>query len=293
MLSFIKNKLQKIYTQFTSAISGFFGKTSLDENTLHELEKLLLSADTGVQTTRFIIERLKEQIPSAAHQPLREVLAPILLSILNAPRPPQSGRIYMLVGINGSGKTTCAGKLASLHARAGKKVLLVAADTFRAAAPEQLKIWAERTGVEVEMGATGQDTSSVVFKGCERFKAGSYDILIIDTAGRLHTKNNLMNELAKVSRVIAKHFPNEQPQTMLTIDSMLGQNSLEQARTFKESTQVGSIILTKMDGTGKGGIVFAIARELNLPISFITFGEKIEDIKEFDAAGYVAELLEL
>lgn len=250
MFNFIKNKLHKIYTNFSQKLGSFFGKTQVDEETLHELEKLLLAADTGVKTTRSIITQLRKQ---AGHLPeghtLRDALAPILKDILTTPRPaPANTDIYILVGINGSGKTTFASKLAYHHAHEGKKVLLVAADTFRAAAPEQLKQWAERIGIAIELGQTGHDPAAVVFRGCERFKKELFDIMIIDTAGRLQTKVNLMNELAKIKRVITKQLPDHTINTILTIDSMLGQNSLEQAMLFKESTDVTGIALTKMDG---------------------------------------------
>ena len=197
----------------------------------------------------------------------------------------------MLVGINGSGKTTLAAKLA-YHAKSkGKKVLLVAADTFRAAAQEQLGLWAQKLNADIELGKQGQDPASVVFAGCQRYKQQGYDTLIIDTAGRLQTKTNLMKELEKIKRVIGQQVPNQTINTILTVDSMLGQNSLEQARIFHESTKLDAIALTKMDGTGKGGIVFAIADELGIPVAYITYGEAIEHLKIFDADEYVQNLI--
>ena len=190
-----------------------------------------------------------------------------------------------------AGKTTCAAKLAYVYTQQGKRVLLVAADTFRAAACEQLQAWAQKINVGIVLDTTAQDPASVVFKGCEEFKKGGYDILIIDTAGRLQTKANLMQELAKIKRVITKHFPEESIDTLLTIDSMLGQNSFEQAKLFKESTQVNGIILTKMDATGKGGIVFGIADQLEIPIAYIAFGEQSNQIKPFDKDEYIDSLL--
>ena len=224
---------------------------------------------------------------------LKTALHSILLSILNKNDMPNytNQQIFLLVGINGSGKTTSIGKLAHFYAQQGKKVLLVAADTFRAAAPEQLAQWAQQTHADILTGKEGQDPASLVFQGCEKFKKEGYDILIIDTAGRLQTKINLMHELAKIKRSLSKQLPDMPIATLLTIDGMLGQNSFEQAKLFKESTDVNGIILTKMDGTGKGGIVFAIAQELSIPVVFLTFGEQADQIKQFDAQEYVTELL--
>lgn len=289
MFGFIKEKLQSIYTQFSSKLSKLLGKSSLDEATLKELEVLLLSADTGVQTTRAIITQLKD---AATGTPLHKTLQTILLSQLNkAPVFNYDGNVFLLVGINGSGKTTFAGKLAHHYAQQGKKVLLVAADTFRAAAPEQLRVWADRSGCTLIEGAPSQDPASVVFAGCKRFVDESFDILIVDTAGRLQTKVNLMNELSKINRVVAKQCADARVRTLLTVDSMLGQNSFEQARLFKECTAVDGIVLSKMDGTGKGGIVFAIADQLQLPVAFVSHGESIDAMMRFDGATYVDELV--
>jgi len=289
VFSFIKEKLSKIYNQFTSKLSALLGRTTLDEQTLKDLEILLLSADTGVQTTRAIIKRLQEM---ADGRSLHEVLRVILMDELQkAPAYAYDAQVMLLVGINGSGKTTFAGKLAHHYAQKGKKVLLVAADTFRAAAPEQLRVWATRSGVALVEGKPGQDPSSVVFEGCQRFKDEKFDIVIIDTAGRLQTKVNLMQELAKINRVVAKQVPGYTMQTLLTIDAMLGQNSFEQANLFKACTHVNGIVLTKMDGTGKGGIVFGIANQLNIPVAYISYGEAIDQMTPFNAKQYVTELV--
>ena len=357
MFSFIKDKLKKIYNQITSKISNIFSRTKIDEDTLKELEVILLSSDAGVQTTKQIIEKLREQFKKGKiteGQSLKEALEKILHEILNtktsakAPtspleqpqleqpqleqpqlEQPQTERhpgdskeptcpfdqaptvakrlwrarqdklrpcgslekVYVMVGINGSGKTTFAAKLANKFKQKGHKVLLVAADTFRAAATEQLEAWATKIGVDIVTGSAEQDPASVVFKGCEKCKQEGYDKIIIDTAGRLQTKVNLMKELEKIKKIIKRHFPDENINTLLTIDSMLGQNSLEQAKVFQESTDVNGIILTKMDGTAKGGIVFAISQELNIPIAYISFGEQLDQFKTFDAKEYVSELL--
>jgi fused signal recognition particle receptor len=295
MFSFIKNTLQKIFSQVTSQLGTLFGKTHIDQEALKELEILLLSSDVGVKTTQSIITQLKTQIGSTPTNgaQLKSMLNEILLEILsnNENTSTQNATVFLLVGINGSGKTTSIGKLAQLQKTLGKKVLLVAADTFRAAATEQLAQWAHSTQTDIVCGKEGQDPASVIFQGCEKFKNEQYDILIIDTAGRLQTKVNLMHELAKIKRVVTKQLPHNTISTLLTIDGMLGQNSFEQAKLFKESTDVDGIILTKMDGTGKGGIVFAIAQSLNIPIAYLTFGEQADHIKLFNAKEYVTGLL--
>lgn len=295
MFNFIKQTLTKIYSGVTSRIASLFNREIIDHELLEELEIILLSADTGVATTRSIITQLKErhtagQLPEG--QSLKKALHTILSDILaKPPHPSSESSVLILVGINGSGKTTCTAKLAHHYTQQGKKVLLVAADTFRAAATAQLNQWATQIGVDIEQGAAGSDPASIVFKGCERFIHEAYDMLLIDTAGRLHNKSNLMNELAKIKRVIDKKLPNETISTLITIDGMLGQNSFEQAKLFKECTAVNGTILTKMDGTGKGGIVFAIADELAIPIWYLTFGEHIDQLKKFDKNEYVTQLL--
>lgn len=291
MFNFIKSKLTSIYNSFSSKLASLFRRNSLDKATLKELEILLLSADTGVSTTRTIITELKKSTLSD-EQTLKDAIKPILLRALQtASNYNQNFQIFLLVGINGSGKTTFAGKLAHYYAKQGKKVLLVAADTFRAAAAEQLKEWAQRCGADIVLGKENQDPASLVFAGCERFRKEQYDILIIDTAGRLQTKTNLMNELAKIKRVINKQLIDHSINTLLTVDSMLGQNSFEQAKLFKESTDVNGIVLTKMDGTGKGGIVFSITQQLHIPIAYITFGEQLDQCTLFDAQEYIENLV--
>jgi len=295
MFSFIKNKLQKIFNSVTSKLGSFFTKTTIDATALKELEILLISSDVGVATTQSIIAQLKKQVDAGAMDgvQLKASMHTILLDILtkNHVIDCTVQRVFLFVGINGSGKTTSIGKLAHMYTQQGKKVLLVAADTFRAAAPEQLKEWARITQADILCGKEGQDPASLVFQGCEKFKKEQYDILIIDTAGRLQTKINLMHELAKIKRAVEKQLSDCSIVTLLTIDAMLGQNSFEQAKLFKEATDVTGIVLTKMDGTGKGGIVFAIAQELSIPVAFLTFGEQAEQIKIFNAQEYVTDLL--
>lgn len=255
----------------------------------------MIAADAGVKPTRIIIDNLRKKIQNgtiAQGQDLKEALEQELHKLLRTKPFEQKSTIFLLVGVNGSGKTTFAAKLANQLKQEGKTVLLVAADTFRAAAVEQLTIWANTIDVAVERGTHNQDPAAVVFKACERYKNDPFDALIIDTAGRLQTKVNLMKELKKIKRIISRHFPETPINTLLTVDSMLGQNSLEQARIFHESTQINGVILTKMDGTGKGGIVFAIAQDIGIPIAYISFGEQLDQFKIFDAQEYVTQLLE-
>lgn len=295
MFNFIKKNLQKIYLNITSRLTSLFSQSSINEETLKELELILLQADTGVKTTRNIISDLKTLHAQGSVQigsDLKRALADKLVSILTKQQKNYDNPdIILLVGINGSGKTTSAAKIAHQAKMAGKRTLFVAADTFRAAAPEQLNSWASKTDAAIELGKTGQDPASVVFTGCQRFKDEGFDLLIIDTAGRLQSKSNLMHELEKIKRVITKQLSHKKIVTLLTIDAMLGQNSFEQAELFNKSTDLSGIILTKMDGTGKGGIVFSIADQLHIPICSISYGESLECYKPFDAQTYVQELL--
>lgn len=294
MFGFIKNTLSKIYHAVTGQLNSLFNRTTVDTDTLKELELILLQADTGVKTTRGIIEQLKKEHAAGnvkGGAELKQALEKILLAIMSKKPAIIDADIILLVGINGSGKTTFAAKLAHRMQQNKKKTLFVAADTFRAAAPEQLLEWSRRTGSAIELSTTGQDPASVVFTGCQRFKDEQFDRLIIDTAGRLQTKVNLMKELEKVKRVIAKQLPDKTVCTLLTIDAMLGQNSFEQAQLFNESTDLSGIVLTKMDGTGKGGIVFSIADQLGIPVAYISYGETLDATKPFDPVSYVKELL--
>lgn len=293
MFNFLKNTLQKIYTTVTNPIKALFARP-IDENVLKELEIILLSADTGIKTTKIIMQNIRTAWQHGTLQEgadLKDFLQKELEQLLQTHQYQEKNTIYLLVGINGSGKTTAAAKLAYLYTQHNKRILFIAADTFRAAATQQLDQWAQMLGADIVIGKENQDPASVIFAGIQKYKQENYDVLIIDTAGRLQTKTNLMKELEKIKRVITAQLPDKKVTTLLTIDAMLGQNSFEQAKLFHESTPIEGVILTKMDGTGKGGIVFAITNELKIPIAYISFGEKMEMFKKFDSQEYVNGLL--
>ena len=294
MFNFIKDKLKKIYSSVTNKLQGLFAQKTIDQKTLDTLKELLITADTGVATTNKIIDSLHVQYKTgslADGEALQKALERELIQMLNVQKPHSQNRVFLLVGINGSGKTTFAGKFAHYFTERGKRCLLAAADTFRAAAPEQLTEWSKKSNASLFSGKQDQDPAAVVFGACNLFKQENFDVLIIDTAGRLQTKDNLMKELEKIKRIVAKQLPEYSITTLLTIDAMLGQNSFSQAKIFNEATTVDGVILTKMDGTGKGGIIFSITEELKIPVCYISYGESISDIKAFDAEDYVTNLL--
>jgi len=271
-------------------IAAFFKKNTFDEQALKELEQLCIEADMGASMSSALITTLKKEHITDATQ-FKKLVHTELEKILTQKAYIPSDEIFLLVGVNGSGKTTTAGKLAYYYHNLGKKVLLVAGDTFRAAASEQLALWANRTSSDIVVGKPGQDPAAVIFTACQEFKKNNYDILIIDTAGRLQTKINLMKELEKIKKVISQQLPNKKISTLLTVDSILGQNSLEQAKIFHESTHLDGIVLTKMDSSSKGGIVFAITHTLHIPIAYISYGEQPQELELFDAHAFVNKLL--
>ncbi len=277
------------------------GRRQIDEELLEELETLLLTADVGVDTTRRIIDELSARVkrhelsdPQALQQVLQDMLAGILEQAERPVKAAAEGRpqVILMVGINGAGKTTTIGKLARRLLDEGQKVMLAAGDTFRAAAVEQLQTWGERNGVPVIAQATGADAASIIFDALQAAQARGMDVLIADTAGRLHTKSNLMDELAKIARVMKKLDPDAPHEVMLVVDATTGQNALNQARQFDEAVPLTGITLTKLDGTARGGIVFAIADTLGIPIRFIGVGEGIEDLRPFEAREFVRALFE-
>jgi fused signal recognition particle receptor len=276
------------------------GRKKIDQELFDELEELLIMADLGVNTAMSLLETAKESVqrkqlcdPQALKQVLREQ---ILAFLQESDRPaelvmPESGPfVIMVVGVNGVGKTTSIGKMAAKFVKSGQSVLLVAGDTFRAAAIDQLKIWGERTGVEVHCGPPKADPSSVVFDGVAKGIAKKHDVIIIDTAGRLHTSVNLMEELKKIRRVIGKNLPSAPHEVMLVLDATTGQNAVSQARLFHEAVGVTGLTLTKLDGTAKGGIVVNICRELKIPVRFIGIGEQADDLRDFHPAEFVEVL---
>ncbi|MFH2098873.1 MAG: signal recognition particle-docking protein FtsY, partial [Pseudomonadota bacterium] len=283
----LKDGLEKTRRVLNTPIEDLFTTgRELDEEVLEDLEEALITADVGVQTTRHLLAGLTQRLGEGRPVTAREVRAALtaeIEEILKTARPVQPPplrppRVIMVAGVNGVGKTTTIGKLASRYRDQGKKVLLVAADTFRAAAVEQLTIWAERTGSDIVRTREGGDPASVVFDGMEAALARGVDVVLIDTAGRLHTKVNLMEELKKIKRSAAKRMPDAPHDTWLVIDATTGQNAVSQARMFDEAIGLTGLVLTKVDGTAKGGIVVGIASELAVPLLFLGMGEKVQDL---------------
>lgn len=294
MFNFIKEKLGKIYSSITTKLHDIFNKKSIDQATIQDLNELLIKADTGVPTTKKLITQIEDgykQGTISTGEDIAKLIEHELLKTLDSTKFTQKPQVFLLVGINGSGKTTFCGKLANFFQKEGKSVILAAADTFRAAAPEQLQQWASKTNSKLIAGKQGQEPASVTFDACEAFKKNNADILIIDTAGRLQTKENLMRELEKIKKIVQKQLPNHAVCTLLTVDAMLGQNSFSQAKLFHESTKLDGIVLTKMDGTAKGGIIFSIIQELSIPVAFLCYGEHIDDLMPFDGKQYIQNLL--
>ena len=266
----------------------------IDEDFYEELEDILVMSDCGLQASEKIIEELRARVKAGKVKDAgqaREMLKQIMIEQMDIPRPPLKWPMVMLmVGVNGVGKTTTIGKLALRFQSIGRKVMLCAGDTFRAAAAEQLTVWAERARVPIVKHAEGGDPAAVVYDGIQSAKAQGADLLLIDTAGRLHNKKNLMDELNKIRRVIDREYPEADTRCILVLDATTGQNGLMQARAFKEVAEIGGIILTKLDGTAKGGIALAIRQELEVPVWYIGVGEGIDDLQPFNAKDFVEAL---
>jgi len=301
LLDRLKAGIQKTRAGLVERVEDLVqGKKQIDADLLEELEYTLISADVGVRTATEILERIRQRVDrklvndaSELKGLIREHLVEVLQAVERpVPRVTDPPAVVMVVGVNGAGKTTSIGKLTSRFKADGHSVLLCAADTFRAAAIEQLEVWGQRTGTEVIRQNQGSDPSAVLFDALQSAKARKVDYVIVDTAGRLHTKENLMAELEKMRRTAQRVIPSAPHEVLLVLDGTTGQNGLEQARKFTDASGVTGIILTKLDGTAKGGVVVAIARELNLPIRYIGVGEKVDDLLPFDPEQFVSSLFE-
>lgn len=302
----LKEGLQKTREGLFGSISKLvMGKTKVDESFLEELESILVAADVGVKTTLRLVEAVearakRERYTSSGEldQMVRSEIQQLILNArdtlavdFDAPLP-KKPYVIMIVGVNGVGKTTSIGKMAFNYKSAGKKVLIAAADTFRAAATEQLEIWASRAGVDIVGQGQGADPSSVVFDGISAALSRESDVVLIDTAGRLHNKTHLMEELTKMKRVLQKKLPDAPHEVLLVLDGSTGQNAIQQALEFRKAVDITGLVLTKLDGTAKGGVVIAISNELNIPVKYIGVGEKIEDLQIFDRQKFVEALFD-
>lgn len=302
MLRWLSQKIRSGLAKTKGVFAGVFdllrGKGKVDQAFLEELEKRLYLADVGTQATTQIVERVRQafrdkeitgEVEAFVQQQLRELLGNEDQGIRwSATRP----TVILIAGVNGSGKTTSIAKLAKYLQDQGKKVLLAACDTFRAAAVEQLTVWAQRLGCDLVKQQQGANPAAVAFDACERAKARGYDVLIVDTAGRLHTQTHLMKELEKIHHVVARQIPGAPHEVLLVLDATTGQNALAQAEQFSKSVHCTGIILTKLDGTAKGGAIFAIKQKLGLPVKYVGVGEQLDDLEPFDPEAFVAALFE-
>jgi fused signal recognition particle receptor len=298
----LKRSLSKTHESIVGRVDTLLlGKKQIDTDTLEELEEILITADLGVKTTVDLIRTLEQRLKrnelldgDALKRALKEEIQARLAAnsaplVVDATKRPF---VILVIGVNGVGKTTTIGKLAARYVGEGKKVMLAAADTFRAAAAEQLQLWSERVGADLVRHKEGADPSAVVFDACKAATARGCDVLIIDTAGRMHTKVNLMEEMKKIRRVLTREIPDAPHETLLVLDAATGQNALSQAKLFKEAAFVSGVVLTKLDGSAKGGIVVAVSHEYALPVRFIGVGESVEDLREFDPSQFVEALFQ-
>ena len=295
----IKEGLKKTRDSISNGVNGILNSfTKIDDELFEELEETLVMADVGVQTSTEICDRLRKKIketgvtdPKEIKGMMKEIISE-MLGENEGLRLDTKPSVILVIGVNGVGKTTSIGKIAAKLQSEGKKVVLGAADTFRAAAIDQLGIWAERAGVSMVKSVEGTDPASVVFDTIASAKSKGADVIICDTAGRLHNKKNLMDELAKINRVIARELSDSSVETLLVLDAATGQNAVNQAREFKNAADITGIVLTKLDGTAKGGIIIAIRNELNIPVKFVGVGEGIDDLQPFDAAEFADGIFE-
>lgn len=296
----LKSGLTKTRTAVADKVNNVFKVfVKVDEELFENLEEALIMADIGVETSCYIIEQLRDRVKTKhitdgneVKEELKTVISEILTENDSAMHLESKPAVILVIGVNGVGKTTTIGKIAAGYRKAGKRVILAAADTFRAAAIDQLSIWAQRSGCEIIKHAEQSDPASVVFDACAAAKARGADILICDTAGRLHNKKNLMAELEKINRVISRELPDSSRETLLVLDATTGQNAVSQAKLFSEAADITGIALTKLDGTAKGGIVISISKEQKIPVKFIGVGEGIDDLQEFSAADFARALFD-
>lgn len=295
----LKNGLKKTTDSLAGKISGLFKRSKkIDENFFDELEETLITADLGAETAIEICDKLRSEVKREGLSESEDVLAAMkriiaeMISGDNTLDLSRSPTVIAMIGVNGSGKTTTVGKLSANLKAQGKKVLVAAADVFRAAAIQQLAVWTERAGVDIIRREEGSDPAAVVYDACSKCVAEGYDVLIIDTAGRLHNKKNLMDELRKIDRIITQKLPEATRETLLVLDATTGQNAVNQARLFNETAEITGIVLTKLDGTAKGGIIIPIRNELNIPVKLVGVGEKIDDLQPFVPEDYAEALFE-
>jgi fused signal recognition particle receptor len=298
----LKQGLTKSRETWGHKIGAILQNRQWDEQTLGEMEESLITADVGVKATDKLMHLLRRQAPGDTEDLAQDMSAKLQAAMVEMLRgsaaAPKRARltarpwVVIFLGVNGVGKTTTIGKLAAQYRNDGKKVLLVAGDTFRAAAIEQLDAWGQKVGVDVVKHKAGADPSAVVFDGMQAAKSRNVDILLIDTAGRLHTKVHLLEELKKIRRVITRELPDAPHETLLVLDATTGQNGLQQARVFKEATDISGIVLTKLDGTAKGGVIISIQEELGVPVQYIGVGEDVDDLQPFEAESFVQALFE-
>ncbi|KYH29911.1 MULTISPECIES: signal recognition particle-docking protein FtsY [Clostridium] len=294
----LKSGLTKTKNNFTEKVADVLNLAiKIDDDLYEELEEILVTADIGVETSIEIIEKVKEKVkekkvkdPKEVYTCLKEVLIEILGAEDNAINIESTPKVFLVIGVNGAGKTTSIGKVSYKLKNKGYKVIMAAADTFRAAAIDQLEVWSDRAGVDIIRHQEGADPGAVIFDAIQASKARKADILICDTAGRLHNKKNLMNELEKINRIIDREYSEASKETLLVLDATTGQNALQQAKQFTEVCPINGIILTKLDGTAKGGVIISIKHQLNIPVKLIGVGEGIEDLQEFNAKDFVEAL---
>ncbi|MBQ4576071.1 MAG: signal recognition particle-docking protein FtsY [Clostridia bacterium] len=285
-------------TVFSQVNNLFKSFVKVDENMLEELEEILIMADVGYASTEEILDKLRDRIKEDRindTDKAYDALKKILVEMIGEPEPLKlntTPSVILVIGVNGVGKTTSIAKIANVLKSRGKNVMLAAADTFRAGAIDQLQVWADRVGVELIKHSEGSDPAAVVFDAANAAKKRGADVLIVDTAGRLHNKKNLMDELSKINRVIDRELPDCDRETFLVLDSTTGQNAVSQAKEFKNTADITGLVLTKLDGTAKGGITFSIKKELDIPVKFIGVGEKVDDLEEFNAEDFVNALFE-